>query len=245
MPLDEYAFYGRHADKHMFEAAAQAVIAECMRGRGLTAAPVQITGDPGTDLDDRRFGIWEETRAARYGWGYPPSPLDAAITRARASGGPEWAAAYDSCNESDADVVEAINKITPPQAEYLGSVASRLEGEALAHARRDPRWREARVPWADCLTAAGLTPEEGETYTSRQSTALLDNPAASRSEEGIRLASIEARCNSETGLTQTLADLEAAQQRPLIAENEAALTTEKTQKQKLLNAAREYLATHG
>lgn len=245
MPLDEYAFYGRHADDRTFDAAARAVIGDCMRAKGFVPPPARVQADPATDLDDRTFGIWEEQRAARYGWGHAEPPLEASLAEARAAGGPSWSAAYDACNGGDASVTKTMDTILPPQAEYLDGLVSRLESEAMNNAEGDERWQQARRPWEKCLIAAGLAPEEGRGYNSKQSRALLDTGAAENTEEGIRLASIEARCNTETRMTQKLADLEAAYQQPLIDANQAALNKVKERKQELLSAARDYIDAHG
>ncbi|NQX19729.1 hypothetical protein HQQ82_07070 [Rathayibacter sp. VKM Ac-2856] len=245
MPLDEYAFYGRHSDQQVFEAAAEAVLAECMRSKGFTYSVARAPADPSTDLDDRTFGIWDEPRAARYGFDFAPSPLDIAMKNARTAGGLQWSAAYDGCAQDDESVTAAMDTVTPPQDEYLNSLVSRLESEARTKARKDERWQRAREPWEQCLQEAGLTPQTGESYLSQQSYDLLEEEGAGSSEEGIRLASIEARCNTDTRLTQTLADLEAAYQQPLIDANQAALNEEKERKQELLDAARAYIAAHG
>src|SRR6218665_222050 len=245
MPMDEYAFYGRHADERTFAVAVEAVIGECMGAKGFTHAVAQVQADPSTDLDNRTFGIWEEQRAARYGWGHAVSPLSVALEKARVVGGANWVAAYEACAETDASVLKTMKAVTPPQDEYLNSLVSRLESEALSNARKDGQWREARELWGKCLAEAGLTAEEGENYASKQSSALVDAGKAGNTEEGIRLASIEARCNTKTRLTQRLADLEAAYQQPLIDANQAALNKEKERKQEFLLAARDYINTHG
>jgi hypothetical protein len=245
MPLDEYAFYGRHADHQVFKAAARAVIVECVKSKGFTTSPARTQPDPATDLDDRTFGLWEEQRAARYGFDFAASPMDIALENARAAGGVQWSTAYDACNEDDDVLNGPMSAVTPPQDERLNSLVSRLESEARTKARKDERWDRAREPWEQCLKDAGLTPQTGEDYLTEQSYALLGNEGAGSSEEGIRLASIEARCNTESRLTQTLADLEAAYQQPLIDANQAALNREKARKQQLLEVAREYIAAHG
>jgi hypothetical protein len=245
MPLNEYEFYGRHADEQVFDTAAEAVVGECMKKKGFTYSVARTPADPTTDLDDRTFGMWHELRAARYGFGSADSPLDVALEQARAVGGMHWAGARDACYEDDDSVRTAMDTVNPRQDEYLNSLASRLESEALTRAQKDERWQRAREPWEQCLIEAGLTPESGEHYMSKQSNALPESYGGSSSEEGIRLASIEARCNTESRLTQTLADLEAAYQQPLIEANQAALNEEKERKQQLLEAARAYIAAHG
>lgn len=245
LPMDEFAFYGRHEDVRTFEAATQAVLGECMRRNGFSYSLAQVQADPATDLDDRTFGIWEEGRAARFGWGFAVSPLNAALAKAQAAGGAAWSTAYNTCNETDETVIATLDIVTPPQDEYLNSLVSRLESEALASAQGDSRWREARVPWVDCLAEVGLAAEDGERYISKQSRALLESGDAENGEEAIRLATLEARCNNETRLTQTLADIEASYQQPLIDANEAALSAEKDRKQQLLEAARNYVSTNG
>ncbi|MGO3885006.1 MAG: hypothetical protein ACTJHU_01805 [Mycetocola sp.] len=245
MPMDEFAFYGRHSDSRTFAAAAQAVIGECMRSAGFTPITVSDSTDPALDLDDRTFGIWDENRAARYGWGSASDPLESAVEQAKSAFGTDWAAAYDGCNENNESVTRALDSVTPPQDEYLASAVSRLESEALSQAQKDERWQQAREPWETCLSAAGLTPVEGEDYMSQQSSALLDAGDAADTEEGIRLATIEARCNTESRLTQTLADIEASYQQSMIISNEALLNAEKERKQELLLAARDYINTHG
>lgn len=182
-----------------------------------------------------------------YGYGAAPSAAAAALTADQSAGGQGWEKAYQSCTASlNPDVAGFI----PTNEEQTESIVPRLKTDAYNSASADPAWQKAREKWWGCLRDQGLTPRTGSgDWSSQQGADILAAYGADGSspdkENEIRVAFTEAQCNVKTRLAQTLGDLEASYQQPLIEANEAALSELKSQNQKRLAAAREYIANHG
>ncbi len=124
-------------------------------------------------------------------------------------------------------------------------LVSRLLGDAYSAARNNPAWQEAREAWWACLKDKGLTPRTGDNeWGSRESTTEISEGLKADSEEKIRVLTIEAQCSKDTGMAQTLADLEASYQAPLIKESQDALNSIKEDLQENSRAMKEYLAQH-
>ena len=100
-----------------------------------------------------------------------------------------------------------------------------------------------RKRWWKCLEENGLEAEKnGESWISKQGRAILESSMDSQiSEDAIRVAVIEATCNVQSELTQTLANLEANYQTPLIEKNQAALNKEKERNNSFQKFARDYI----
>ena len=64
-----------------------------------------------------------------------------------------------------------------------------------------------------------------------------------KTQEAVRLATIEAECNQKVGMAQRLGDIEASYQGPLIEKNQAQLNQLKEEKEKHVAKAREIIAT--
>ena len=127
------------------------------------------------------------------------------------------------------------------------SFAYRLRQEAYASAKSDPEWNKVRSEWWSCLEGNGLTPRKGDQEWGSQETFNIDLSSKSEEEktqETIRLATIEAECNQKVGMAQRLGDIEASYQGPLIEKNQAKLNQLKEEKEKRVARAREIIATH-
>lgn len=245
-PLSEYDLTDSDVDIALINQAVRVWTARCMSEAGYrysaTMAEVAIS-------DDREYGIWFEPNARIYGWGYAPSSVDATVQEEAMAGGQEWQDAERECGER-AGEDPVLAEILPSQQEQTDSMVPNLRTEAYRLASSDPEWQEAREVWWECLRAEGLEPLSGaQDWLSAQSKASLEaaggEPTPEQLEEQIVLASIEARCNNETGLTQRLGDLVASYQAPLIEKNQAALNEIKELKQDRLNRARDFIAQNG
>lgn len=124
-------------------------------------------------------------------------------------------------------------------------LVDRISRDAYSAARDNPAWQEAREAWWACLKDQGLTPRTGDSeWGSRESTTEISEGLKADSEEKIRVLTIEAQCSKDTGMAQTLADLEASYQAPLIKENQDALNSIKEDLQENSRSMKEYLAQH-
>lgn len=241
LPMSEYDTADSSADLDLFNRALYIRAGECMTARGLRFDAAQA--EPGVPPDDRDFGIWFEKGARVWGWGSPPDPMSDALDANAESGGEEWAEAFSECaDEAESDPEAAA--FLPKPDDITDGLAQRLATDAYRAATADPQWGTVRDAWHACLKDAGLDPLTGEhDWATRQSMQALETGAPL--EELIRLATTEAQCNNEVGLTQAAGDIVASYQAPLIEANQAALNESKARKQQLLTAAREYVAQHG
>ncbi|MEJ1229384.1 MAG: hypothetical protein WDM88_00255 [Galbitalea sp.] len=218
-----------------------------MTSRGQVYSAAQVTDSPDTSVGDRQYGLWDVVSAKKYGYFPPGSAVKAAIEHDAATQGAAWHSALDYCN---AHLPAEVAHLMPSNTETTSSLVPRLATQAFNEASADPLWQKAREKWWTCLRAAGLDPQTGaDDWSSKQAQQLLGDVDSSGHvrdlENEIRVAYTEARCNDQTGLSQTLGNLEAAYQQPLIDQNQAALNVVKALKQKRLRTATEYIAQHG
>lgn len=245
-PLSEYDLTDSQVDIALLNQAIRIWIAACMSDAGYRySATMAEVGIP----DDRDYGIWFEPNARIYGWGFPPSSVDTALQEDATAGGQEWTDAERECGDRVRED-PVLGAILPSPQEETNSIVPNLRTEAYRLASSDPEWEQAREEWWDCLRAEGLEPLTGaQDWFSAQSKASLEASGVEQTseqiEEQIVLASIEARCNNDTGLTQLLGDLVASYQAPLIEKNQAALNEFKDLKQERLNRARDFVAQNG
>lgn len=243
LPLSDYLVIDTVDDQLTFQAATRSVIGTCMRDAGYAFSAAGVSEDPLSYPGDWTYGFWGRDRLARYGPpGTAPSRADAAVARDQGRGGSGWAEHYAAC--ADQVAIDGADFL-PSTDDVNSTLAARLATEAYNAALKDPAWAQARERWRSCLTENDLTaPTDERSWNSRESDSLVA-AGHTDTEPAVRAATIEAGCNDDTHLAQTLGDLEAAYQQPLIEDNEAALATEKTHKQDMLAAARQYVSTHG
>lgn len=240
MPFSEYDFYDNEADIALLNRVYRIYIGRCMSEMNLPYAAATMDDDLRRVVDSRLYGIWWEQGAQQRGFAYEPSAVDAQLESDRATYGESWIQAEAQCFE-DATTDEQISKFVPSPAEMNDSLVARLKSEAYLLASANEIWQSAREEWWECLRSNGLQPLTG----ANEWGSLEGSNSGLDLEGSIRIATIEAKCNNETSLTQTLADLEASYQQDLIVQNQAALNEWKERKQVFLDGAREYVALYG
>ncbi|MEF3323336.1 hypothetical protein PV375_06570 [Gulosibacter sp. GYB002] len=237
LPLDDYLGTSPE-DIAAFVAAREVATAECLKKAGfqyhLPSAAELLK--PGYD-DDRRYGIWDVEHAKTFGWKLDSSGhLPPAATVVSTDALP----ALEKCQEGlevtliDIGVFDSSTEI---------SRALMINDETRAQAEADPKWVEANNKWGECLERRGLTYTEGS-LLSNEAEALLARGVDEASPEEIRLATIEAECNQEVQMAQTMADIEAGYQTTAIRENEAVLNVELAQVSRQREAATTYVREH-
>jgi len=247
-PIDDYSLVGTRADRKLFATALNIDLGRCMRAKGFVFRADQV---PKTNTEDRsadrRYGLWDVEEAKRFGLSAPNPPFSQVSQEDHAAGGAKWEAAIEDC---EANPSPDFAGVYPTNKEFAGdTLPNRIASDASNWAREQSEWNAAREAWWTCLRKDGLTPE-----TSSQSWGVSESNAILRSEDGvplpdnpqsIRIAYSEARCNVETGMAQTLGNLEASYQAALIAKNQAALNVLKTEKAERLKRARDFIAKNG
>lgn len=131
----------------------------------------------------------------------------------------------DKCLESDQTLIHLSENLK--QIGEATSIVKRLRSDAYSSAIQNPQWKQARQKWHTCLSEQGLTPRTGDEEWGTKQEMEVDTSSDAGKQEAVRIALTEANCSQETGLAQTLADLEASYQAPLIKENQAALNEAK------------------
>jgi hypothetical protein len=247
LPLDEYDPFDSDSVGLLVDRAFDISTAKCMSRRGLQYTAAAVEEDPQHGTGGRTYGLWDEDRARAYGYGYAPSLVDAAKEADAQAGGPGWESAVDDCSTDEDDELAAL---IPTNEESVDSLVARIRTDSYNAAASDAGWQNARDEWSQCLRSLVLSPRtSGGGGNSEQGEGLVtsirpDGSSPDREEE-IRVASLEAQCDTETGLSQILGDLEASYQAPLIKQNQAALNRIKTRNQDRLAGLRAYVAAHG
>lgn len=204
-PLDDYSLSG--TDALRLEHANEILLSRCLAQRGFD--------DPRATLDvkdlvvapDRRYGIWTTAQAETRGYALPTSPADDAITEQERAQPQAWWDASTQCIASTEQlpVVEPLAHTDEMRVVDDGIVRASDEAKA------DEHWKAARQKWVDCIAADDLTPQS--------STSLVPTLPADDDEAQRKIALIDVRCKTSTGVVQTMADIEARYQQAYIDEH--------------------------
>lgn len=231
LPLDEY----RESEEDIINSnrIGDLINEKCFNQHGKTYQKQSYFS-----IGTRTYGFWNPEHTQRYGTLGPGEINNAS---------------EENTNDPDllkycSDNSEELRRFFPKEEDRDDrgrELVLRLSGDAYSAARDNPAWQEARKAWWACLKDKGLTPRTGDSeWGSKESTAEISEGLKADSEEKIRVLTIEAQCSKDTGMAQTLADLEASYQAPLIKENQDALNSIKEDLQENSRAMKEYLAQH-
>lgn len=211
-PISDYLI-NEQSDRR-YNKVIDRLVSECTTKKG---TPYTYPHTSTLDVGSREYGSWNIEYMQKYGYEFyslgiqntGPDDIDPAVQ-----------ANITLCLQEDPGLLElqAASSEVSKQTELPERILTTARGYAI----QDPTWKEAREAWWACLEQKGLTPRTGEDdWSSKQ---LLET---SSQEEKVRIGLLEAQCSQETGLAQTLGDLEASYQAPLIKENQDALNQTK------------------
>ena len=230
LPLDEYDY--DDASRAVINEAVARIMQVCYVAKGYSDAVPVFSDDQHSNI----YGAWNVEYAKKYGY------FNEEKSRERTQAAEKIPAEIrKECRKESANQLKEI--------EYENdndSFAYRLRQEAYASAKSNPEWNKVRSEWWSCLESSGLTPRKGDQEWGSQETFNIDLSSKSEEEktqETIRLATIEAECNQKVGMAQRLGDIEASYQGPLIEKNQAKLNQLKEEKEKHVARAREIIAT--
>jgi len=236
LPLDPYSIDGTPEGLATIVAVHRLELRHRLADAGAALPPLDVEEllRPVYD-DDRRYGIWDANRTERFGYGKPASEVD------EFDGVPE--SVRTECGSAALEALADFGAAGDQQP----TIPQRLAEEAALDAERDPQWEVVKDRWRDCLREQGLTPPTGPNeWVSAEGVRVLMAKAGDEvSAEGIRIATIEATCNRDTGMAQELALIEAREQSVRIDANEAALAEERLRIDDALARARERIAQLG
>ena len=232
MPLDDYLYYERtNYEYTAFQIAMKQCYAE--HGQSYTdpdQAPQSESaprGDPG-----RMYGPWNVEYAKKYGF-QKRDPNNAAAPISYNSGesmSPEDKLRTECYPKARETLEAAVPEGKRPENEGQ-STNSRISTEAGNAVYGSTLHRELEEKWKQCVSDRGLTPRSAgsvaeETPLAEQLSKNngFNEPA---SEEEIRIATIQAECNQQVGMSKQLYDLEAQYQMPLIRKYQSQLEQER------------------
>ncbi|WP_049355318.1 hypothetical protein, partial [Rothia mucilaginosa] len=208
LPLDEYDY--DDASRAVINEAVARIMQVCYVAKGYSDAVPVFSDDQHSNI----YGAWNVEYAKKYGY------FNEEKSRERTQAAEKIPAEIrKECRKESANQLKEI--------EYENdndSFAYRLRQEAYASAKSDPEWNKVRSEWWSCLESNGLTPRKDDQAWGSQETSNIDVSSKSEEEktqEVIRLATIEAECNQKVGMAQRLGDIEASYQGPLIEKNQA------------------------
>ena len=229
MPLDDYLYYERtNYEYTAFQIAMKQCYAE--HGQNYTSQAPHSEGAPRGEMG-RKYGPWNVEYAQKYGFQKrdPNAAAPISVTPG-ASLSPEERLdieCYPKARETlDAAVPEGKRPENEGQSTY-----SRISTEAGNAVYGSKLHRELEEKWKQCVSNRGLTPnkagsvaEESPLNEQRSKNGGYNEPA---SEEEIRIATIQAECNQQVGMSKQLYDLEAQYQMPLIRKYQSQLEQER------------------
>ena len=230
MPLDDYTYYERtHYEYTAFQIAMKQCFAE--HGQNYTIQAPYSEGAPRGEMG-RKYGPWNVEYAQKYGLQKRDPNAAAPISyNSGESMSPEdqlRTECYPKARETlDAAVPEGKRKDNDTtQPTYI-----RLENEAGKAVYGSDLHKELEEKWKQCVSDRGLTPRSAGSVAEETPLAeqLSKNDGFNKpaSEEEIRIATIQAECNQQVGMSKQLYDLEAQYQMPLIRKYQSQLDQER------------------
>ena len=246
MPLDDYLYYERtNYEYTAFQIAMKQCYAE--HGQNYTSQAPHSEGAPRGEMG-RKYGPWNVEYAQKYGFQKRDPNAAAPISfNSGESMSPEERLdieCYPKARETlDAAVPEGKRPENEGQSTY-----SRISTEAVNAVYGSKLHRELEEKWKQCVSNRGLTPikagavaEESPLAEQWSKNDGIDEPA---SEEEIRIATIQAECNQQVGMSQQLYDLEAQYQMPLIRKYQSQLEQDRKAERERDEKFKQYVLEH-
>lgn len=187
---------------------------KCLAQKGINFTPGEVL----VPIGSREYGFWNPDYIEKYGYGiFENFSQETQLTEAERK-------EFDACYHTEE--IQNHHQRSLEVSEKT-QIAEDILTEARGHALKNPAWQEARKKWWGCLENQGLTPRTGGDDWGTKQDLEIDTSTPAGKEEKVRITLIEANCSQETGMAQTLADLEASYQMPLIKEHQADLNEAK------------------
>ena len=229
MPLDDYTYYERtHYEYTAFQIAMKQCFAE--HGQNYTIQAPYSEGAPRGEMG-RKYGPWNVEYAQKYGLQKRDPNAAAPISyNSGESMSPEDQLRTECYPKARETLEAAVPEGKRPENEGQ-STSSRISTEAGNAVYGSTLHRELEEKWKQCVSNRGLTPikagavaEESPLDEQQSKNGGFNEPA---SEEEIRIATIQAECNQQVGMSKQLYDLEAQYQMPLIRKYQSQLEQER------------------
>ncbi len=248
MPLDDYLYYERGT--HYEYTAHQIAMKQCYAEHGQSytdpdQAPQSESaprGNPG-----RTYGPWNVEYAKKYGF-QKHDPNAAPISfNSPESLSPEEQLRTECLDKARETLDAAVPEGKRPEND-VQSTYNRISTEAINAVYGSKLHRELEEKWKQCVSDRGLTPikagsvaEESPLNEQLSKNDGFNKPA---SEEEIRIATIQAECNQQVGMSQQLYDLEAQYQMPLIRKYQSQLEQDRKAERERDEKFKQYVLEH-
>ncbi|MGP4002365.1 hypothetical protein [Streptomyces sp. 8N706] len=251
-----------HVDSVRLHDREERAVTACMTARGqeYTAQPA-IASARGAETNP--YGLLTPERAAADGYGIvgeylhlrsTPPPTDKPRTKAwqqaltgtvehrvtlQLPGGTNVQYSTDGC------IARAQAEVYGPEWKTLEPLTVNLANRVLATVEEEPAYREAVQRWSACMTESG---HPGADLQAARAPLNARLPAAAKDEgtlralgrDEIEAASADARCQTDTGLAEAVADVQREVERKLLTtENEKTIARYRQAKERALDAAAE------
>ena len=248
MPLDDYSHYegGTHYEYTAFKIAMKQCYAE--HGQSYTdpdQAPQSESapsGDPG-----RMYGPWNVEYAKKYGF-QKRDPNAAPISFSSPESLSPEEQLRTECHDKARETLEAAVPEGKRPENDVQSTYSRIYTEAINAVYGSKLHRELEEKWKQCVSDRGLTPRSAGSVAEETPLAeqLSKNDGFNKpaSEEEIRIATIQAECNQQVGMSQQLYDLEAQYQMPLIRKYQSQLEQDRKAERERDEKFKQYVLEH-
>ena len=246
MPLDDYLNYERtNYEYTAFQIAMKQCYAE--HGQNYTAQAPHSESGPRGDLG-RKYGPWNVEYAQKYGFQKrDPNAADPISYNSGESMSPEERLIIE-CEDKARETLEAAVPEGKRPENDVQSTYSRIYTEAGSAVYGSKLHRELEEKWKQCVSDRGLTPikagwvaEESPLAEQQSKNGGYNEPA---SEEEIRIATIQAECNQQVGMSQQLYDLEAQYQMPLIRKYQSQLEQDRKAERERDEKFKQYVLEH-
>lgn len=246
MPIDTFLL--SDGDMSTLISAREAVVAPCMAEGGIATPKAQQY----PVMEDRPYGLWNVQTAREYGFTMPTRDSNGRIIEEES-----WDAGitmkeqevHEECTRS---LNDDLDDVSPPNEMEAASLSTDIKTEARIRVSDSDDYEAIRSDWVSCLESNGLSVDpSANAWTSNEAMDLDPaeatgvNSQTSLKRREIDIATTEAECNKEVGVTQKLSDLEAVEQAGLVREHEAALASEKEDLDARVDRARTVLSNAG
>lgn len=246
MPLDDYLYYERtNYEYTAFQIAMKQCFAE--HGQNYTIPAPDSESAPRGDFG-RKYGPWNVEYAKKYGFQKrdPNAKAPISVTPG-ASLSPEDKLRIE-CEDKARETLDAAVPEGKRPENDVQSTYSRIYTEAINAVYGSKLHRELEEKWKQCVSNRGLTPikagavaEQSPLAEQQSKNDGINEPA---SEEEIRIATIQAECNQQVGMSQQLYDLEAQYQMPLIRKYQSQLEQDRKAERERDEKFKQYVLDH-
>ena len=246
MPLDDYLYYegGTHYEYTAFQIAMKQCYAE--HGQNYTIQAPDSESAPRGDFG-RKYGPWNVEYAKKYGF-QKRDPNAAPISFSSPESLSPEEQLRTECHDKARETLEAAVPEGKRPENDVQSTYSRISTDATNAVYGSKLHRELEEKWKQCVSNRGLTPikagyvaEESPLNEQQSKNGGYNEPA---SEEEIRIATIQAECNQQVGMSQQLYDLEAQYQMPLIRKYQSQLEQDRKAERERDEKFKQYVLEH-